>query len=673
MLGLLVLGPSQSGVFAQGHTPGRDHPHSRNGHWSASGEGQWHWSPQSPRSGFSDRWQRWRLPLPSAETLAPSGAYPSDSVGLVEHQRAKAVLEIGNPFVPMLALALYGPEGQRIDSLEPFGNAFASPVRIDLRTLGGTTPDPDISPFLVVERPDPLYQIPISWVPQEGAWLDLWVRGEGANRVFPVTLWTPERLARRQGARLGVMAGFLAVLLAVLVFGILFSTVVRTDFGWPYLLWVASGMAYLIVVSGLGYAYAYPLQYPLHRILPVLFGNATAWSLLLVLQRLYRTQPLYPILHRLIELARLLLLAFTLLHVLFVWLGPTATRRLFFAQETLWLLVSFLVLIAPLAFAVRRKHPESPLLFLALGPLAIGVGMETLENMGLLAWPFRTQVLHWIGTASAVLFTAPILLFRIRRKIEEGFQWEGRALIRRRLDAFVLFQREANLRENLQQAVADRLGPLMQEVEEGLDGLGRTTPDASTTGVQGGNPASLDPNALRQARERLSAAKAELRVIAENRLPTELERQNLGPALEGLAEPLRAAGLTVDIRLSGFESRWSADPIIRMALFRTAQGLLSNVLQHAQAQHCRLRLTRLTDALELVVEDDGIGLKPEQTQAFRSSSEHPLTPRGRGMDILRQRVHALGGSVRWTTPQTKRKEEAHMDGTRCVVHIPIQI
>lgn len=662
------------------------------GEWRASGEGQWHWGPRSPRSGFSDRWVRWRLPLPDSGFAAGPGTVLQSPIGpggrstaqQSPHGPAEAVLEIGNPFVPHMALALYDGSGRRIDSLQLFGSAVASPVRMPLRTLGGPPERRSPSPLYVVERPDPLYQLPIAWNTETGGWVDLWVRGDGSNRVFPVTLWSPERLEHRQGERLGVMAAFLAVLLAVLVFGGLFSTVVSTDFGWPYLLWVASGMAYLVAVSGLGYAYAYPLHYHWHVLLPVLFGNATAWSLLLVLQRLYRTQPLYPILHRVFELTRILLLVFGLVSFLLPWMGTGATRSVYLAQEALWLEVSVLVFIAPLAFAVRRKHPESPLLFLALGPLAVGVGMETLENMGLVQWAFRTQVLHWIGTASAVLLTAPILLFRMRRKIEEGFQWEGAALLRRRLDAFVLFQREARLRENLQQAIQERLGPLIREVEEGLERLqggaeaspaGEPPLAAGAAGLTstaaGPSPggAALPTAALDHARERLASAKAELRVIAENRLPTDLVRQDLAPALEGLAEPLRADGVVVDIDLTGLPGRWDPDPITRMALFRTAQGLLSNVLQHARARHCWLELSGTHRELVLRVRDDGIGLPsagwPDAYQTDGNPPEQPPMPRGRGMDILRQRVQALGGSVHWTG--------AAGQGTECVVHIPLTL
>jgi signal transduction histidine kinase len=93
--------------------------------------------------------------------------------------------------------------------------------------------------------------------------------------------------------------------------------------------------------------------------------------------------------------------------------------------------------------------------------------------------------------------------------------------------------------------------------------------------------------------------------------------------------------------------------LYRQAIFRIAQGLLNNVLKHAQASHAWVDLNMENGSLTLRVADDGIGFDATQTPRH-----------GRGLAIIRQRVEALGGHWTWRARPN--------GGSTCLVSIPVQ-
>jgi signal transduction histidine kinase len=86
-----------------------------------------------------------------------------------------------------------------------------------------------------------------------------------------------------------------------------------------------------------------------------------------------------------------------------------------------------------------------------------------------------------------------------------------------------------------------------------------------------------------------------------------------------------------------------------VAVYRIAQESLTNVVRHAQAHTCRIRLA-FRDALELEVTDDGIGLPPQHRD-------------GVGLSAMRERADELGG--------TCAVEPISTGGTRVLARFPV--
>ena len=74
---------------------------------------------------------------------------------------------------------------------------------------------------------------------------------------------------------------------------------------------------------------------------------------------------------------------------------------------------------------------------------------------------------------------------------------------------------------------------------------------------------------------------------------------------------------------------------IEVGLFRIAQELLNNIVQHAQARQVEMQLLVTPTRARLVIEDDGQGFDPG------------AVPQGRfGLIGLNERAKLLGGNLR---------------------------
>jgi signal transduction histidine kinase len=77
------------------------------------------------------------------------------------------------------------------------------------------------------------------------------------------------------------------------------------------------------------------------------------------------------------------------------------------------------------------------------------------------------------------------------------------------------------------------------------------------------------------------------------------------------------------------------DSEIATAMFRIFQEVLTNIMRHAKASRVEVRLTQDTDNVELVVQDNGIGISPVQIN----------NPQSFGLIGIRERVRYWQGEL----------------------------
>ncbi|WP_433059332.1 sensor histidine kinase [Dactylosporangium sp. CS-033363] len=152
---------------------------------------------------------------------------------------------------------------------------------------------------------------------------------------------------------------------------------------------------------------------------------------------------------------------------------------------------------------------------------------------------------------------------------------------------------------------------------------------------------------LRQAREDVSTALADVRRLVHDLRPPALDDVGLAGALEQLAERLRAPGLTIRVTATLPADLAAA---VEVAAYRIASEALTNVTKHAHATSCTIALTAGERDLVVEIRDDGAGIPPG-------------TPSGVGLVSLRERAAELGGRCEIECPAG--------GGTLVRAHLPL--
>ncbi|MFJ9743846.1 sensor histidine kinase, partial [Streptomyces sp. NPDC101166] len=178
-------------------------------------------------------------------------------------------------------------------------------------------------------------------------------------------------------------------------------------------------------------------------------------------------------------------------------------------------------------------------------------------------------------------------------------------------------------RERLAQEIHDTVAQGLSSIQLLLHAVERAAPD---------HPAL---ERIRLARETAADSLVETRHLIAELTPAALEGQSLAGALTRIAERAAAPGLEAEVLVEGDPQ---ALPMpIEAALVRIAQGAVSNVVRHAQAQRMRVTLTYGDDAVHLDVVDDGVGIDPAVLAESPSGSF--------GLNAMRNRVEQQGGTM----------------------------
>ncbi|HKZ83785.1 MAG TPA: ATP-binding protein [Anaerolineae bacterium] len=98
----------------------------------------------------------------------------------------------------------------------------------------------------------------------------------------------------------------------------------------------------------------------------------------------------------------------------------------------------------------------------------------------------------------------------------------------------------------------------------------------------------------------------------------------------------RLTGIPVDLSIDPAAESMSLPAETELQLVRIVQEALANVRKHASARRAAVGLHRKNGALELIVQDDGVGFDPDQARsAARSQSRF-------GLGTMRERADAIG-------------------------------
>lgn len=163
------------------------------------------------------------------------------------------------------------------------------------------------------------------------------------------------------------------------------------------------------------------------------------------------------------------------------------------------------------------------------------------------------------------------------------------------------------------------------------DGLGPTLASLTLMAEAAGNLLSRDPLAaaelLQELKDEAKAATAEIRRVVYELRPPALDELGLVAAIREQADQYRRAGLQVSILAP--ESLPPLPAAVEVAAYRIVQESMTNVVRHAGARTCTVRL-KVENGLHVEIADDGRGLNGRMP--------------GVGLASMRERAAELGGS-----------------------------
>jgi len=142
-------------------------------------------------------------------------------------------------------------------------------------------------------------------------------------------------------------------------------------------------------------------------------------------------------------------------------------------------------------------------------------------------------------------------------------------------------------------------------------------------------------------------ALSQVRDLSNRLRPSALDDLGLVAALRTLVEDFSSrTRLQVALAIEGVNRRFPSD--VEVAIYRIVTEALTNVVRHAAATRCWLRIDA-GEAVDIEVVDDGVGIRVG-------------APRGIGLTAMHERVAELGGTV------TLSANRPH--GTRLHVRLP---
>jgi signal transduction histidine kinase len=204
-------------------------------------------------------------------------------------------------------------------------------------------------------------------------------------------------------------------------------------------------------------------------------------------------------------------------------------------------------------------------------------------------------------------------------------------------------------RRRLRRDLHDGLGSVLAAVNLQSGGLG----SLYRQDLQAGD------SAVAELRAQLRGAVADIRRLVYDLRPPALDELGLASAIRSLASRSEAAGAAegaantegpqLQVIVSAPESLGPLPAAVEVAAYRIVQEALANVVKHARARTCYVRVAAEGD-LRLEIEDDGIGLPNRPTS-------------GLGLRSMEERAAELGG--------TCVVEPMPGGGTRVAVRLPL--
>ncbi len=366
----------------------------------------------------------------------------------------------------------------------------------------------------------------------------------------------------------------------------------------------------------------------------------------LFFQQFLQTRSLMPDLHRFVSALVVALPMYILVDLILFYFPATLGLK-----ETLWNVIRVTLVAITLYCIWRTARARSPLgkylitggLLLAVFALAAMVFSFYPGMIANLPSPFHWGITYFqIGVAAELICFALGLGYKNRQDEIQKLRAEEEL---KRQEAQLEFER---YRTMTQAREAER-GRIAKDLHDGLGGM-LTGVRLSLANVSPSTPEGASQ--LKRSLDMLDGSVYELRRIAQDLMPLALQRFGLVSAVRDYTASVGSMGTVhMTFQTLGETRRLTADQ--ELICFRLVQELVNNALKHARAKNLLVQLAFQPLALELTVEDDGVGFEPDRLREAGGS----------GWSNIHSRVSYLKGTV--------DIQAAHGEGVSVHIFIPV--
>ncbi len=144
----------------------------------------------------------------------------------------------------------------------------------------------------------------------------------------------------------------------------------------------------------------------------------------------------------------------------------------------------------------------------------------------------------------------------------------------------------------------------------------------------------------------------EVRLVSHELMPQSISKKGLITAIEEFLDKLKIQD-KLEIEFEVYDFTDKIKPDIEVVIYRVLQEITNNIIKHAKATHINIQLSKDTEEILLIVEDNGIGF----------DFENAILKSGIGLKNIISRVELFHGKVNF--------DSKIGNGTTITVEIPI--
>ncbi len=289
-------------------------------------------------------------------------------------------------------------------------------------------------------------------------------------------------------------------------------------------------------------------------------------------------------------------------------------------------------------FALYTRVPPGSYRFRVRAANGDGVWNETGATLAVTVQPYFWQTIWFEGLVCLTLLASAYAIYGQRIRQLERKRLEQQAF------SLKLIASQEQERKRLASEIHDGLGQNLLIIK-----------NRATMAQTGIGTASIAEQLDEISRSALEAIQ-EVRTIAHNLRPYQLDRLGLTKALQAMAKQFSSPELTLTAEIAAVDKVLPAEHEI--SFYRIIQESLNNISKHAGAKNAWLTVEKENSRVIVTIRDDGCGFD------YEALMNNPLGKRGLGLTGLMERARSMGAEL--------RIESAPGRGTRAVLVVPIE-